>query len=325
MSLAEEGDPVSLWFRILLILVGTVLLVLGCAGLISAFSHSFSLVRTIASLGCGVLGIAVAVVATTNIFWLNGKPSPYVSTIEGAIFATITVFLSFLSFVTIVDRTPSALGFENSPEGMFIAPESVLFPVEITLSVVVYAVAVSVTLVILGQISAQLVPKRPREQYYTIARLLILGFLWFVFVALLLLDLGIPGGIGMKGRTFGATPQTGLIMLAIMWALLIVPIPVYTLPLLPDWVDKKEITPSTRRKLLEDHIASNWRRARTLTTLTLTGTVGIVLSFVFSRATPNFFFVVAIVGSVTIGPLGVVWFLMRRIREAEKELRPTPP
>ncbi|MEF8789477.1 MAG: hypothetical protein V5A61_05080 [Haloarculaceae archaeon] len=55
----------------------------------------------------------------------------------------------------------------------------------------------------------------------------------------------------------------------------------------------------------------------------LTGAVGTTLSFVFSRATPNFLFVVAIVGSVTTGPLGVVWFLMRRIREAEKELRPT--
>lgn len=60
-------------------------------------------------------------------------------------------------------------------------------------------------------------------------------------------------------------------------------------------------------------------------TFVLTGAVGIALSFVFGHASPNFFLVLSIVGSVAIGPLGVVWFLMRRIREAEKELRPNPP
>jgi len=111
-------------------------------------------------------------------------------------------------------------------------------------------------------------------------------------------------------------------MLVVMWALLVAPVPVYTFPLLPNWIDDVTLGDDTKRELLEDHIASNWRRARIFTTLVLTGAVGIALSFVFSRATPNFLFVVAIVGSVTIGPLGTVWFLMRRIREAEKELRP---
>lgn len=144
-----------------------------------------------------------------------------------------------------------------------------------------------------------------------------------MFFLLLFLDLAVPAGVEIKGRTIWETPFTGWIMLVVMGLLSVISVPVYTFPLLPNWVDDVTLGEDTRRELLEDHIASNWRRARILTTLVLTGAVGVALSFVFSRATPNFLFVVAIVGSVTIGPLGVVWFLMRRIRAAEKELRPT--
>lgn len=92
--------------------------------------------------------------------------------------------------------------------------------------------------------------------------------------------------------------------------------------LLPDWIVESHLRGMRKRESLQHFIDANWRRARILTTLVLTGAIGTTLPFVFSRASPNFLFVIAIVGAVTVSPLAVVWFLMRRIREAEKALRP---
>jgi amino acid transporter len=77
------------------------------------------------------------------------------------------------------------------------------------------------------------------------------------------------------------------------------------------------------RRDLKEFIESNWRRTRVVMSITLTGAIGITLPFVLSRASPNFLFLLAIVGYVIVSPLFGIWFLMRRIREAEKELRPT--
>jgi hypothetical protein len=325
MSPDENNGSNYRIFRSFTILVGVVLVVIGFASLMSSFWAGSGPSQVFAGFICGGLGIVLIIVATRDDAWLNDGPSLYINTFEGTVFASLTVCLSFLSFITIIDRTPTVFGLESSPEGLFVAPEAVLFPVEINLSVLGYAVAVSVILVVLGRTGAQFVPKSPSELLYTECRAVLFVLLMALIFVLLPLDLGIPGGIEIEGRTLRTTPLTGWITLAIMWALLVIPIPIFTLPLLPEWVNGDEVDVSNQREWLEDHIASNWRRTRTLTTLTLTGAVGVALSFVFSRATPNFFFVLAIVGSVTIGPMGVVWFLMRRIREAEKELRPTPP
>ena len=254
---------------------------------------------------------------------------PYLDTREGTVAATVVVELALLSFVTIIDRTPTTLaGSESSPEGLFVVPEAGLFPAGLNVSVlsyvsvVLYTLVASVVLVFLGRWLGRLAHSNPRDKYYILDRCLVFLFLAIAVFVLLLVDLSIPAGVEINGRSLWATPFTGWIMLVVMWALLVAPVPVYTFPLLPNWIDDVTFGDDTKRELLEDHIASNWRRARILTTLVLTGAIGVALSFVFSRATPNFLFVVAIVGSVTIGPLGVVWFLMRRIREAEKELRP---
>lgn len=251
------------------------------------------------------------------------RTDPYLTTFEGAVSAAIVVFLSLLSFATIIDRTPTALaGSGASSDGLVVAPESGFFPIVIDWSVWVYmSIGTFVLVMATRKLGEQI--QQDLGNRYIIDRVLIFIAVMALFIILIYLDLRVPGGFEISGRTLLATPHTGLAILVIIWSLLVLPLPVYTFPLLPEWVNNVKMGNDTKREALEIYIDANWRRVRLLTTLLLTGAVGVVLTFVFSRLSPFFLFVVAIVGSVTIGPLGVVWFLMRRIREAEKELQPT--
>lgn len=84
---------------------------------------------------------------------------PYLDTREGAVSAIVVVELALLSFVTIIDRTPTTLaGSESSPEGLFVVPEAGLFPAGLDISVlsyvsvVIYTCVASGVLVVLGRI-----------------------------------------------------------------------------------------------------------------------------------------------------------------------------
>lgn len=254
---------------------------------------------------------------------LEERTDPYLNTLEGAVSAAIVVFLSLLSFATVIDRTPTALaGSGASSDGLVVAPEPGFFPIVIDWSVWIYMnIGILVLVIATRKLGKQV--QQNLDNGYIIDRILVFVGVLILFIILLWLDLRIPGGFGISGRTLLATPHTGLVILVILWSLLVLPLPVYTYPLLPEWVNDVKLGNDTKRRALDVYIDANWRRVRLLTTLVLTGAVGVVLTFVFSRFSPFFIFVVAIVGSVTIGPLGVVWFLMRRIREAEKELHPT--
>lgn len=325
MASGDHGGTSS-WFTCLVWLVGTVAVVIGFSSLLSGFWTGSGLGSAVASILYAALGITTIIVTMIDYLWPREEWDIYINTFEGSGIATLFVGLSLLSIITIIDRTPTTLaGSDSSPEGLYAVPETVLFPVGIPSTVLAYTAVSSVILVVIGRIFAvRCAPMDSRARRYISSRILFLVLLVGSFFALLLLELGILGGVEIEGRRLLSTPTTGWVMLITMSVLLALPISIFTFPLLPDWIDEVRLE-DRRRELLKDHIDANWRRARVLTTLVLTGAVGITLSFVFGRASPNFFFVLAIVGSVTIGPLGVVWFLMRRIREAEKKLQPSPP
>lgn len=273
---------------------------------------------------------------------------PYLGTWEGAAALIVTTALSILSFMTLIDREPSgitrgqgeqsilALLFPHTDEprlacdvgspsqGMYVVPNDACFPLD-TVAESLFPIYLTGVLIPLGCALASRYELGHRIISWIESNWLISIPAFAVTYALLgLLDIALLPELGID-----RTPQDTLIpniTYALIFTLhaVIVALPfwVYTHSLLPKWIENRYLGRRTRENL-QYFIDANWRRARILTTLSLTGAVGIALSFVFSRASPNFLFVVAIVGSVTIGPLGVVWFPMRRIREAEKELRPT--
>lgn len=75
------------------------------------------------------------VTAQLNSVGTEKATGPYLETLEGAVAAFILVELSFLSFVTIIDRSPTTVagsplfgGSGSSPEGLFVVPHSSYFP-----------------------------------------------------------------------------------------------------------------------------------------------------------------------------------------------------
>lgn len=310
------------WFRVFVWGISAVVVVIGLNGFYSSIVLYSELSGIIVSLFTVLVGLISLEMGHRDSKWLE-EGDNYINTSEGTVVAGLLLWLSLLSFVTVIDRAPSILPESGqSPEGLFVVPHPGLFPVASDISVLVSTFLFSLVLVAVGRVLGRWLQRY--ECGYILNGIVTFMVTLLVFFVLLYLDLQVTGGIEIKDRTLLSTPPTNWVMFGIMWFLMLLPIPVYGLPLLPDWT-KNVWLGETKRDGLEVYIASNWRRARLFTTLVFTGVVGTTLPFVFSQDAPNFLFVVAIIGSVSIGPLGVIWFLMRRIREAEKELRPDPP
>lgn len=331
-----ESDPLQLSDYILF-LGG--LLILFCS--VSLFGPYLGLTSgagissTVASSFLTFLGIFLIWVGVARREWLNGANESYLDTLEGFSVAAFLIWLSILSFAIIIDRTPTSLGAAplGSPEGLFVVPRSEYFSLG-SISVIVHFMMISIIIVLIGLAFSQILNKSYFESalseqrgfidkyHYVLRGVSTLLFVLIVSVSLLLVDLNLPGGFEIEGRAPLSTPLTGILVIFVVWTLLLLPIPVFALPLLPGWVDADDSSKETRNEALEHYIDANWRRARVLVSLVLTGAIGTTLPFIFSRTSPYLLFVVAIVGLIALGPLGAVWFLIRRIREAEKKLRP---
>lgn len=267
---------------------------------------------------------------------------PYLGIRDGFLALAIVTSANVFSFLTVVDREPSGItGSRGSgsnsvragtqefacevgdpSQGVYVVPDDACLPLSPTLEsyffifpiIVLCLIGYALTNRSNGQENLMGMIRSPWWSFLLFSSLYII----FGFVDLWLLD-----SVGIDRAVGGAIAPniTYVLILGFHTISVAAPFGIYTLPLLPTWT--KNTFGQEARDSLRLFIDANWRRARILTTLALTGAVGTTLPFVFSQISPNLFFVLAIVGSVTVGPLGIVWFLMRRIREAEKELHPT--
>lgn len=274
---------------------------------------------------------------------------PYLRTLEGAFVLWVITVLNMLSFMTLVDREPSRItrtlggGVESSPssgdprlacdigspsQGLYVVPDDACFPLDLTLDSL-FLIAPITVVIAFGFLALRYI--NPINQRFTDRRLtqlitstsvVIIYTLGYAFSWVL--DVRYLPGIGIDRAPEGVLVPNITYILALVAHLVLVAAPfwVYSHSLLPNWT-KGWLSRRRARDNIQYFIDANWRRTRLFTTLILTGAIGILLSFVFSLVSPYLLFVLAIVGSVTIGPLGIVWFMMRRIREAEKELRLT--
>lgn len=262
---------------------------------------------------------------------------PYLGTGEGAFGLALFTVLNILSFMILIDREPSRItsrvnGSENSSapypfgrdvacdnasssQGLYVVPEDVCFPAGPLLESIVPVVLLVIFFIFISHITGSTrIGSNWRSSVPVLVAYVSLGFFDVTFVDWL--------GIN-QAQTSPVGPIIGLVFVVHV-LLVALPFWVYGLPLLPRWMNYTSLSRKRTREGLSHFIDANWRRARILTTLVLTGVVGTTLPFVFSRADPNVPFLAGIVGSVAVGPLAIVWFLMRRIREAEKELQPPP-
>jgi hypothetical protein len=243
--------------------------------------------------------------------------------------------------MTVVDREPRGLtgqpsngidgtfacGVGSSSQGLYVVPEDACFPLNSPIESFVFIIFVVIIAVILSAATYLLVllveNQSDLEVGFRIRLLTYLIVVSFGYSLLGIIDIVLLGGIGVDlSARENVVPNATYVVVFLFHAVSVsAPFAIYTLPLLPDW--RTNTFGEEARQGLQIFIHANWRRARLLTTLALTGAVGTTIPFVFSQIRPNFFFVLTIVGSIAIGPLGIVWFLMRRIREAEKELYPT--
>jgi len=240
----------------------------------------------------------------------------YLHSWEGFVVLIITTISNAGAFATLIDRAPTKIaGSEASIEGLYVAPTTGVFPIVTDGLGLIYGVTVAL---IVGVLAVRVVAEDVNTWIRIRGTLAVfVGYILFWIFDIIAL----PGGAGIVGRNLLELPQNVYLICLLHGVLVVLPAFIASYPLLPNWLVSKANWKPERRDL-EEFIESNWRRTRVVMSITLTGAIGITLPFVLSRASPNFFFLLAIVGYVIVSPLFIIWFLMRRIREAEKELRP---
>jgi hypothetical protein len=252
-----------------------------------------------------------------TVSWKIGDES-YLHSWEGTIVLWVTTALNAFVFATLIDRAPTNIaGSEATVEELSIAPETGVFPFPIGLELGWFYGVVSVFLVWLLAFRSGVDHPMDARQRIRGSMIVFGGYAAFWILDILLL----PGGTGISGRGLFELPVLVYLICLVHGLLVVAPAIAAGYPLLParfvTWSNG-----SRKEKALEIFIEGNWRWTRVMMSLTLTGAIGTTLSFVLSRASPNLLFLLAILGYVVVTPLFIVWFLMRRIREAEKELRP---
>jgi len=241
----------------------------------------------------------------------------YLHSWEGSTVLFIATILNAGAFATLIDRAPTKIsGSEASIEGLIVAPTTGVFPIAWDSFGIFYGAVVAL---IVWFLTFRIVV----EKMDGWVRIKGTFSVFVVYILFWIFDIiALPGGAGIVGRNLLELPRNVYLICFLHGVLVVLPAFISSYPLLPDWLVSEDDREHERRDLKE-FIESNWRRTRVVMSITLTGAIGITLPFVLSRASPNFLFLLAIVGYVIVSPLFGIWFLMRRIREAEKELRPT--